>query len=221
MDPKVFREQAVKDAKCNLILVAAQRIFTEKGYMNARLEDIAAAAGFSKPTLYSYYEDKEAIFLSLAIREFQKVIEKINTVIRSKDSFLEALESVLRIILVNFIESFAYLITASSFNQNMNNVNMAMLKNNDLMMQFHDCMDRILVSIEDIIKHARSTGEIASKLGDKELSLFIVSLIQGVQMRSWMMGKVCDADLVIGQIIDFVKHGAGIRGHHKSKVSVC
>jgi AcrR family transcriptional regulator len=220
MNPKVFREQAVKDAKCNLILDAAQGIFAEKGYMNARLEDIAAAAGFSKPTLYSYYEDKESIFLSLAIREFQGVIVRIEAAILTKDAFLKVLESILRIVINNFIEAFTYFITATSFNQSLQNVNMAMLKHNDLMMQFHAAMDRILVSIENTIRRARSTGEITSKLGEKDLSLFILSLIQGVQMRSWMTGKVCDVDLVIGQIIDFVKHGAAVRDHSKSRVQV-
>jgi AcrR family transcriptional regulator len=220
MNAKVFREQTVKDAKCNLILTAAQKIFAEKGYMNARLEDIAAAAGFSKPTLYSYYEDKEAIFLSLAIREFQGVIGKIEAAIRSQNPFLEVLESILRIIMTNFIEAFTYFITATSFNQSLKSVNMAMLKHNDLMLQFHAAMDQILVSIENTINRGRSTGEIASKLGEKDLSLFILSLIQGVQMRSWMTGKVCDVDLVIEQIIDFVKHGAGVRDHNKSRVHV-
>jgi len=61
-NPKEVRDQTVRDAKTNLILDSALKVFSEKGYHETRLEDVAAAAGFSKASLYNYYEDKEEIF---------------------------------------------------------------------------------------------------------------------------------------------------------------
>ncbi|MBN1578704.1 MAG: helix-turn-helix transcriptional regulator [Chitinispirillaceae bacterium] len=68
MNPKELLEIAIKDATCLLIPDAAKKVFTGQGYMNARLEDIIAAAGFAKPSFYSYYPDYEATFNILAIR---------------------------------------------------------------------------------------------------------------------------------------------------------
>ena len=45
-----------------LILAAAEQVFVERGYGEARMEDIAAAAEMSKKTLYQYFPDKEGVF---------------------------------------------------------------------------------------------------------------------------------------------------------------
>ena len=45
MDPKEVREQTIKDVKCGIILDAARKVFSEKRYLNARLEDIAVRQG--------------------------------------------------------------------------------------------------------------------------------------------------------------------------------
>ena len=51
-----------------LILEAAGRLFGEQGYDAARLDDIAAAAGVTKPILYRHFETKEALYLALLAR---------------------------------------------------------------------------------------------------------------------------------------------------------
>jgi AcrR family transcriptional regulator len=77
MDAKENRDQIVRDAKSSLILDAALKMFAEKGFHETRLDDIAAAAGFSKASLYNYYADKEAIFLHIIIRMHEKIIEAL------------------------------------------------------------------------------------------------------------------------------------------------
>ena len=51
-----------------LIVEAAGRLFGEHGYDAARLDDIAAAAGVTKPILYRHFETKEALYLALLAR---------------------------------------------------------------------------------------------------------------------------------------------------------
>jgi AcrR family transcriptional regulator len=51
-----------------LIVEAAGRLFGEQGYDAARLDDIAAAAGVTKPILYRHFETKEALYLALLAR---------------------------------------------------------------------------------------------------------------------------------------------------------
>jgi AcrR family transcriptional regulator len=52
------------------ILAAATEVFLERGFQGASVEEIAAAAGFSKGAVYSNFEDKDALFLTLADEEF-------------------------------------------------------------------------------------------------------------------------------------------------------
>ena len=51
-----------------MILDAALVEFTEKGFSGARIDTIAAAAGVSKPMIYSYYGDKDDLYAA-ALRE--------------------------------------------------------------------------------------------------------------------------------------------------------
>jgi AcrR family transcriptional regulator len=50
------------DARPAEIVEAAYRVFSEKGFAAARLEDIAQRAGVSKGALYLYFETKQDIF---------------------------------------------------------------------------------------------------------------------------------------------------------------
>ncbi len=50
------------------ILAAALDVFTDNGFAATRMSDIAARAGVSRPTLYLYFTNKEAIFVAL-VRE--------------------------------------------------------------------------------------------------------------------------------------------------------
>src|SRR5215467_194644 len=56
------RERAQRSSE---ILAAARRVFLERGYTRATMDDVARAADFSKPTLYQYFENKDALFFSL------------------------------------------------------------------------------------------------------------------------------------------------------------
>ena len=48
-----------------LVLAAARRMFLERGYHGASLEQIADEAGFSKGVVYSQFESKADLFLAL------------------------------------------------------------------------------------------------------------------------------------------------------------
>lgn len=54
------------------ILDGAQAIFHAQGFDAASMNEIAAAAGVSKGTLYVYFEDKEHLFIALIEREREK-----------------------------------------------------------------------------------------------------------------------------------------------------
>ncbi|MFL5893330.1 MAG: TetR/AcrR family transcriptional regulator [Solirubrobacterales bacterium] len=51
-----------------LITEAAGRLFGERGYEGTRLEDVAAAAGVTKPVLYRHFDSKRELYLALLAR---------------------------------------------------------------------------------------------------------------------------------------------------------
>src|SRR5204863_3897180 len=51
-----------------LIVAAAGHLFGEAGYDGTRLDDIAAAAGVTKPVLYRHFDSKRDLYLALLER---------------------------------------------------------------------------------------------------------------------------------------------------------
>jgi AcrR family transcriptional regulator len=56
---------------------AAQHLFYSKGYEKTTMEEIADFAGYTKMTLYSYFQSKDEIFLIVFIRSLEKRINYI------------------------------------------------------------------------------------------------------------------------------------------------
>nr|WP_272210165.1 TetR/AcrR family transcriptional regulator [Marinicella sp. W31]MDC2876028.1 TetR/AcrR family transcriptional regulator [Marinicella sp. W31] len=59
------RKSLAPEVRRNSILDAALAVFSEKGFANARIEDIARRAEIGKGTVYLYFPDKESLFKSL------------------------------------------------------------------------------------------------------------------------------------------------------------
>lgn len=57
------------------ILDAAAKVFARGGYDGATMHEIAREAGYSAPSLYAYFEGKEAILLALSQGFLQEVLE--------------------------------------------------------------------------------------------------------------------------------------------------
>lgn len=57
-DPRITRSRA-------LITAAAAQVFLEQGYPGTSVDDIAAAAGVSKRTVYNVFVDKEQLFRAI------------------------------------------------------------------------------------------------------------------------------------------------------------
>jgi AcrR family transcriptional regulator len=59
-----IKEIDKKEKKRKMIMQAALKIFSKKGYSPAVLDEVAQEAGIAKGTLYLYFKDKEDLFYS-------------------------------------------------------------------------------------------------------------------------------------------------------------
>ncbi|HXY87409.1 MAG TPA: TetR/AcrR family transcriptional regulator [Candidatus Acidoferrales bacterium] len=71
--PKVLPEY--KDIVRLKITEAALKVFSEKGYHDSKMDEIAKEAGLSKPTLYTYVESKEDLLRAIS-ESSQKLTER-------------------------------------------------------------------------------------------------------------------------------------------------
>jgi AcrR family transcriptional regulator len=61
---------------------AAARVIAERGFHEARLDDIAAAAGFSKGAVYSNFASKEDLVAQLLERATNQVLDSVRSAVR-------------------------------------------------------------------------------------------------------------------------------------------
>ncbi len=64
----------------NNIQSAADEIFRERGFERAEMRTIAQRAGIAVGTIYNYYPNKWGLFLKVLDEEWDKVVQKVNTV---------------------------------------------------------------------------------------------------------------------------------------------
>lgn len=77
MIKKVPADSAVIKDKATRILLAAEKIFSQKGYGKATMSEIAGRAGVADGTVYEYFENKEDLLLSISERRFKTRLEQL------------------------------------------------------------------------------------------------------------------------------------------------
>ena len=79
------RKEREKERRRQQIIVAAKRVFSEKGFNKATMEDIAKEAELSPGTLYLYFKNKEELYASLSLRILQYLHIRVTHVNREMD----------------------------------------------------------------------------------------------------------------------------------------
>lgn len=67
----------VTEERTHQILNAAEDVFTQKGFDDARMDDIARETGLSKGTLYLYFKSKDDLIIAILDRIFQREFKAI------------------------------------------------------------------------------------------------------------------------------------------------
>jgi AcrR family transcriptional regulator len=79
------RKEREKERRRQQIIVAAKRVFSEKGFNKATMEDIAKEAELSPGTLYLYFKNKEELYASLSLRILQYLHIRVTHVNKETD----------------------------------------------------------------------------------------------------------------------------------------
>jgi AcrR family transcriptional regulator len=82
------RRERERERRRQQIMVAAKRVFTDKGFSKATMEDIAKEAELSPGTLYLYFKNKDELYASLSLRILQYLMIRLEHV--SAEPFTDA-----------------------------------------------------------------------------------------------------------------------------------
>ncbi|MGE5496798.1 MAG: TetR/AcrR family transcriptional regulator [Syntrophothermus sp.] len=100
---KLGRKERERLQRKQEILKSAARLFAEKGFSNATLEDIATSSEFGIGTIYNYFQNKEEIFRSIIESILDSNLEIVSETDRTTTGLIEFLKSYTRSTFENFI----------------------------------------------------------------------------------------------------------------------
>lgn len=88
--PKETVKQARADMYRRLILEAAEKVFAEHGYEDAKIQDIAQDAGVALGTLYTVFPGKTEIYDAIQALRGREILEGIFRAIQGHRDFVDA-----------------------------------------------------------------------------------------------------------------------------------
>lgn len=81
------------DQKRSVILGAAERLFSSRGYAATRLEDVAEEVGLTRAALFYHFRDKQALYDAMIVEAFAPMAEQLEAILAgSEGSIAQRLE---------------------------------------------------------------------------------------------------------------------------------
>ncbi len=77
------------------ILLAAKKVFFQKGWDGARMQDIANEAGINKALLHYYFRNKETLFKKVFEGYIGKFLPNISSIITAEEPILKKIEGII------------------------------------------------------------------------------------------------------------------------------
>jgi AcrR family transcriptional regulator len=80
-----------RPSKKQLILDTAQRLFSERGYQGTTIDLVVQSAGVSKPTVYSHFPSKQALWQAMLEQAIEQSERQRAAIMRSDGNWVEAI----------------------------------------------------------------------------------------------------------------------------------
>ena len=77
------KHQQKSEATRRKLLASARRVFAQRGFEAARIEDIAAECGYTRGAFYANFDSKEALFLALLEQQAAEHVTRITQRLQS------------------------------------------------------------------------------------------------------------------------------------------
>ena len=185
------------------LLRAAAQVFAERGFHEATLDEVAAAAGFTKGAVYSNFKNKEDLFLALLEDAYARDMAAIRETLEASDvppearlgDFVQMMRGEMEY-LPNlgtlYLEFHLYALRNPTARERLNELERADVR-----------------AIADIIESERTQREIEIDEPVERTARIIVALFRGISMMRTSDPEMAGEDLLEGAIA-FVSRGLGV-----------
>lgn len=183
--------------KRDMILEAGIKVFSQKGYHHAKMEDIAIAAGIGKGTIYEYFTSKLQLFQEIMEASLKRYQASVDT---DKDSPMSIAERIQKITAGHFY-----------FCQNNKELSRILFWDTEIIDEelkdwFYNKRKEKEGVLEDLIRESILSGELR-EVDAKLVTIVIGGILSQIWMPIIVDGWEAEAESTAWQITDLIMHG--------------
>ncbi|MCK5004404.1 MAG: TetR/AcrR family transcriptional regulator [Candidatus Aminicenantes bacterium] len=195
-----------KTKKKEDIILAALKVFAEKGLSNSTIKEIADRAGIGKGTIYEYFKDKNEIIHS-SFFYFQKFFEvDMENILLSKENGASKLKNLMKSIMsITKSDNKEYLDLMFDFwAEGIKGHEKGVMLTE--MNKFYKSYRKLF---EDVLSEGIEDGSIRKDIDPFETSSIIIGTLDGVMVQWILDKKVIDLKKIEKNLINLILNGAG------------
>jgi len=199
MSPRPDVSQERKDQ----ILEAATKVFTQRGFAEARMDDIVSESGLSKGALYWYFDSKDAIIISLLDRVFDWETANLLKILETEVSAEQKITAVVEVTIQDLNKMKPLMPIFFDFWS-------LSLRKKTINLAIKHYYQRFLDILEPIIQHGIDQGEFRP-VDVKETALAIGAIFEGTILLWAYFSETIDIENQFRSNLDLVLNGLVIR----------
>jgi AcrR family transcriptional regulator len=194
------RKDVIKEFRTAELLGAARKVFAEKGFHAATVEDIAAAAGVAKGTVYLYYRSKQDVYWGA----LEHGITELHNEIQTRLAAEETPESKVRAFIEIKIRYFE--MNRDFFRIYFSELGSGLSHPAQMPPQFEQMYLRQARMLEAILQQGVETGAIRQIRADAA-AVAISDLIRGIIVQRLLGWSTKDVETDVNFVFDLVWRG--------------
>jgi AcrR family transcriptional regulator len=204
-EARITRKEQEKENRKHDILEIAAKIFSEKGFHNTTMDDIAERVGLAKGTIYLYYENKENLFFSILMNKARALHDRLESAINEEPEFYPCFK--------RFVESFLMF-----FHENEDFMRIIQSDKGRISpekhYEFHDYSQQELISLFGLHQKLIELGQkqnILRKGKTIALAKTLMGTLYAYSFHHVFMGVESSITQDADQIADLFIHGAAVK----------
>lgn len=201
--------KSLKEARRDQILKSAEKVFSEKGYLNSTISDVAKETGVSDTTIYEYFSSKEDLLFSIP----KEGIELGKKMLDSHLNYITGTKNKLRGMIYHLCKFY-------QDNRHFASISLMTLKTNRKFMEtetYSDLIGYYQIMI-DVIREGIDAGELKSDIDPYFVRSVIIGSVEFIIIRWLMYGcpddktqPVLNVDPLFRLVMNGIKKNRGMR----------
>ena len=189
-------ENLPKEERKSQIMEAAMKVFTQKGYSSARMDDIVNESGLSKGAIYHHYEGKKDVFLALIdhweTQTFPDFYSKNGKERTASDTLRDFANEIIKV-----FKKRSYVFHAEVEFWSLSN------QDDEVRKKSQELYEKIINLFELVINKGMRTKEFG-KVNSRTMAIYILSVFQGINWFCIFDDKTIKAENYIQQSIETI-----------------